>query len=167
MLLKVLVATKSAVKVQATREAFERFFPEREIEVTPIDVPSGVPRQPVDDWTLVGAQNRLQGLKDLQLQYNYIVAIEGGLFFDERENCCMNQHIVLIEERSGMRRQGLSPAYEVPAPVAKRAIEVGLSHAIDEGFQGKGGVRVITNNTFTRKDLIYQGVVMALAGFCW
>ena len=55
----VLVASKNPVKIEATREAFSKYF--ENFEVMGIEVDSGVAKQPINEETFEGAKI---GLKD-------------------------------------------------------------------------------------------------------
>ena len=64
--MKIIVASKNPVKVQAVTTAFELAFPQKMHHVEGIGVPSGVSDQPMsEEETRLGAYNRAQGAKDV------------------------------------------------------------------------------------------------------
>ena len=76
-----LVGSRNPVKIGAVQDVFEQYFPG--IEVQGIEVPSGVPAQPVGDDTFAGAQNRALALVALNrgrdLGADYCAGLEGGI----------------------------------------------------------------------------------------
>jgi len=80
--IKVFVASKSTIKIEAARSAVSQRYPYAEIIVEGIDVPSGVSPQPHGlDETTVGAQNRLAHLEALHplTDTDILISIENGL----------------------------------------------------------------------------------------
>ncbi|MBZ0287666.1 MAG: DUF84 family protein, partial [Anaerolineae bacterium] len=76
----VLVASTNPVKVQATRNGFERMFPKDHFRVSGTSVPSGVSDQPMsDDETYQGAVNRALAAADRMPEADFYVGIEGGI----------------------------------------------------------------------------------------
>lgn len=154
----VKIATKNPVKIEAIKKAFERFFSDVEIEC--FSVCSGVPNQPIGDATFIGAENRLEDLKLLCGDYDYLVACESGLICEYGK--WFNVQVVMVENKDGKCGTGLSNGYEVPMKYLDDVMNTSIAKVLDKVFQGKGGIRVLTKNQFTRADLIEHGTIMAL-----
>ncbi len=75
---KIIVASKNPVKINATKVAFEKVFPQETFEVIGMQVPSFVSDQPMsDEETLEGAINRAENVK---LAYNFYQTSASGGF---------------------------------------------------------------------------------------
>ena len=61
--MKILVGSKNPVKIKSVEEAFSLYF--QNFSVEGIEVNSGVPVQPINDETYIGAQNRAARLKEM------------------------------------------------------------------------------------------------------
>lgn len=154
----VKVATLNQVKVEAIKTAFERHF--IEVEVTPFEVSSGVPEQPTNNCVFEGAKHRIEELKKICGDYDYLVSCESGLIYQ-----CghwFNVQVVLVENSEGKYGFGVSPGYEVPSKYINEILETNISKLFKRIFNGRGGTRVLTKNQFTRKALIQLGTSMAL-----
>jgi inosine/xanthosine triphosphatase len=78
-MLRVVVASKNPVNLQAAAAGFARMFAEP-VSVTGISVPSGVSDQPMSDAeTLQGALQRVENARAAQPDADYWVGIEGGI----------------------------------------------------------------------------------------
>ncbi len=167
---KVVVASKNPVKINATREAFEKVFPEETFEVIGMQVPSFVSDQPMsDEETLEGAINRAENVKLANKSADFWVGIEGGIETDGIDMDAFGWIIVLTKKRFGQAR---SCTFPLPPYVAK-AVLAGkeLGHVNDEFFkmhnskQGGGAVGSLTDNLVTRMDLYIQPLILALIPF--
>lgn len=153
----VKVGTAKLTKAEAIQEAFERYF--TDVQVIVNDVPSGVPRQPVDEEVFQGAKNRIEELRKGE-KYDYIVACEGGLMYQYGH--WFNVQVVMVEAKDGKNGLGLSQGFEVPSKYIEEIRTTSISKVLDRIFDGKGGVRMLTQSDITRKDLIKDGTIMAL-----
>jgi non-canonical (house-cleaning) NTP pyrophosphatase len=77
--MKVVLASQSALKIEACRAAFAKVG-QADIELIPVKVPSGVAEQPFGAETLTGAFNRLSAAMKLCPKADLYIAIENGLF---------------------------------------------------------------------------------------
>ena len=76
----VAVGSNNPVKIQAVKAAFEMMFQSASIEISPVNVPSGVSDQPFgDDETKLGARNRAQSAHAAANACDFAVGLEGGL----------------------------------------------------------------------------------------
>ena len=68
------------MKIECTRQAFQKVFKHRDFVFTGIDVSSGVSSQPMSDReTYEGARNRAINLKNNYPDGDFWVDIEGGI----------------------------------------------------------------------------------------
>lgn len=167
---KIIVASKNPVKINATRTAFEKVFPNETFEVTGMQVPSFVSNQPMSDAeTLEGAINRAENVKLANKTADFWVGIEGGIETDGVDMDCFGWIVILSEKRFGQAR---SCTFPLPPYVAQAVIagkELGFVN--DEFFkmhnskQGGGAVGSLTDNLVTRTDLYLQPLILALIPF--
>ena len=77
--MKVVVGSKNPVKIQATKEAFEKLWPKKNRSVIGLEVKSGVSDQPMsDEESIKGASNRAKkALKTGKADFG--IGFEGGL----------------------------------------------------------------------------------------
>ncbi len=155
----VAVATLNQAKIGAVEQVFQRYF--KEVEVKGCSVPSGVQDQPCNQEVMQGALNRLESLKKVS-EADFFVAIEGGLICQGGK--WFNQQIVLVEAQDGKQSWGLSPSYPIPEKYIKEAKATSVADVLDRIFEGKGGIRVLTQGAMTRENLIEDAVIMALTG---
>ena len=154
----VKVGTANQTKAEAIQEAFARYFTDVEVKV--IDVPSGVPRQPLDEEVFQGAKNRLEELRSGDDAYDFIVACEGGLICQYGH--WFNVQVVVVEAKDRKSGFGLSQGFEVPSKYIEEVRNTSISKVLDRIFDGKGGIRMLTKSELTRKDLVREGTIMAL-----
>lgn len=155
----VRAATANPVKLEAIKLAFERYFDE-EIEVIPKEVNSGVASQPINDEVFQGAKNRIEEVKKLEGEYDFLVSCEGGLVC--QYGCWFNLQIVMVERNDGKFGFGLSQGFQIPDEYVEEAINTSIAKTMDRLFEGKGGVSVLTRGHFNRGKLVEDGTMMAL-----
>jgi len=155
----VKVATLNPTKIEAITEAFEIYF--QDVEVMRYDVESGVPRQPVNEEVFQGAKNRLEGLKkEGEDNWDYLVSCEGGLI--KLYDYWFNVQVIMIQRKDEKIGVGLSQGCQIPPEYIEEVIDTSIAKVLDRIFEGKGGIRVLTQDQFTRKNLIKDGTIMAL-----
>ncbi|MDB4940224.1 MAG: yjjX [Candidatus Doudnabacteria bacterium] len=172
--MRVLIGSKNPVKIEATRLAFERVWPEikneKEFSFEGFDVASGVAAQPMsDDEAVLGARNRAKALMKLG-EADYYVGLEGGSqFVDDRYYEC--GWIVVLDK---FMNQGIGSTLKIELPkVIEQMILEGmeLGDVVDKVFethnskQASGFFGLITNGHITRTDAYRDGVICALARF--
>ncbi len=167
-MLKILVGSKNPVKIEATREAFSKFF--KNIEVKSIDAPSMVPSQPIDKEVWDGAKNRASYLYKLYDEGNYFVGIEGGLY--SFPYGMFELGVTCIISGEGKISFGGAPFFSLPPHVTERVIKrEELSNVLDDILNTKeigkkeGAIGYLTKHTILRKDLYIQSTIMALVPF--
>ena len=166
----VVVASENPVKIEATRQGFERMFPDIEFEFHGISVPSGVADQPMSrEETLQGALNRAQNAVLAKPEASYSIGIEGGI--EEIDGRLEVFAWVVVQHETGIGRAQTGIFY-LPDEVAQ-LIHAGkeLGHADDIVFgrhnskQANGSIGLLTDDVLTRTTYYVNAVVMALIPF--
>ena len=169
--MKVVVASANPVKVRAVRAAFERYFPDQDLDVTSASVPSGVSEQPeTDDETRTGARNRAANAAAAEPDADYWVGLEGGV--DRYDGELMAFAWMAVRGRNGLVSDARS--LTLPLPQAVRALVdsgLELGDANDRVFatvnskQAGGAYGLLTEGRETRESIYIQTVMMALMPF--
>lgn len=171
-MVRVLVGSENPVKIEATREAFLKYFDN--VEVVGIKVGSGVSDQPVNTETFEGAKNRALELKKINeekgLGANFFVGIEGGII-QLYERWFAFGAVCIIDER-GRTGYGTSSFFELPESIVREllnGVELGIvmdKLAGEENVKQKyGAIGFFTKGVVSRKDLYVGGIVNALIPF--
>ena len=169
--IKIIVASKNPVKVNAAKVAFQKTFPTATLEVIGISVPSQVADQPMtDEETYKGAVNRANNAKKEMPTADYWVGIEGGIEDRTTVMDAFGWMVILSKEAMSDAR---SCSFPLP-PYVAAAVRAGkeLGHVNDAFFkihnskQGGGAVGSLTDNLVTRTDLYVQPMLLALIPFC-
>lgn len=165
IMLVVRVATQKPVKIEAIEDAFKRFF-DQDVSVIGVNVSSGVSEQPIGEDVFIGAENRINALKELGGEYDFLVSCEGGIV--NQYGYLINTQIVLIENKEGIRGIGMSQGYQIPNKYIQELRTTTIARIFDRLFgENKGGLRFLTNGIVKRKALIEQSTIMALSYFNW
>jgi inosine/xanthosine triphosphatase len=166
---KVIIASKNPVKINATKLAFEKIFPDDKFEFVGESAPSGVADQPMTDLeTLQGAKNRAKHIME-NVEGDYWVGIEGGL---EEENGKLEAFAWVFICSKSMEGWSRSATFTLPKEISelvRNGTELGIA---DDKFsnrvnskQGNGTVGLVTNDVITRTLYYEQPVILALAPF--
>ena len=169
--MKALIGTKNPGKIKGATDALNSFF--EGIEVVGVPVSSDVPDQPVNDETLIGAQNRVNNLisyaKENNIEADFFIAIESGLC-----NIYGNWHIInfaVIKDKNGYESVGTSSGFPVPKKYINDIKEKGLGSVIDRLLNTDnirnsiGGISYLTHEKLSRIDLTREAFIMALTQF--
>ncbi len=172
--MKVLVGSRNAVKVEATKEAFSIYFNPAELEVEGIEVNSKVSNQPIEDETFAGAKNRALELKKINKARNFnaefFVGIEGGIkkLFDR----WFTFGAMCIMDDKGRVGYGTSPFFELPSEITEellKGVELGdvMDNLIGEKNtkEKQGAVGYFTKGVMDRKRYYVDGLILALIPF--
>src|SRR6187399_2170582 len=92
--LKIVLASTSAVKLDACRAAFGD-----EAEIITVKAPSGVGEQPMNGETVTGAFNRIAAAKKLVPDADLYVSIENGIF--EEKGHDIDRPVVVVSRAAG------------------------------------------------------------------
>ena len=170
--MKILVGSQNPVKIEATKEAFLKYF--KEVEVVGVEVDSKVSNQPIGEETFEGAKNRALELgkinKIKNLNAEFCVGIEGGIIkLYSKWFCFGGMCIINNREKVGF---GTSSCFELPKKVVQEisnGVELGeVMDKImgDHNTKQKGGaIGFFTKGIMGRKDFYIPGLVVALIPF--
>ena len=169
--MKVVVASRNPVKVEATRSAFASQFPGVSLDVVPVEVDSGAGDQPDSDAaTRQGARTRAERAREQIPAADFWVGLEGGV---ERlgERLVAFAWMAILGPTGGL---GEARSTTLPLPPAVRelvdaGVELGVAN--DRVFstlnskQGGGAFGLLTDGLYTRESVYRETLVMALVPF--
>ncbi len=164
----ILIASRNPVKIAAALEGFRRMFPETTFTATGVEVPSGVPAQPMSDAeTRRGARNRAARAAEAFPQADYWVGIEGGLHPDGATFLALAW--VCVRAADGRRGEARTGTFHIPPAVAalvRQGMELGeaddLVFGRSNSKQKNGAVGLLTGNLIDRTRFYTQAVILAL-----
>lgn len=164
-MLKVVIATKSSLKISGISEAFRKFFPEEKVVIETVNSSSEVEEQPINDNIFIGAQNRLKNAKELSIDYDFIISCESGLL--QQFSKWFNVQIVYMENSNGKIAWAISNGFEIPEKYIQEIKETNLKEVLDKLFEGTGGISILSNGLLSRSRLIEEATIVALSKFNW
>ncbi len=164
--MRVAVGSTNRVKVEAVEVALKMMG--TSAQVLPVDVPSGVPDQPLCEQTFQGARNRARSALNSR-SADLGVGIEGGIC--RYAGRTLAYAVVYVRSSGGEENFAFSAAFSLPREIVA-LVESGieLGEAIDRFFgtrdskHAEGAVGRLTR-VISRRDLYVQPVVMALYPF--
>ena len=169
--MRVIVASKNPVKIGAAKEAFAAAFPGVTIDVSGVEVDSGVGDQPDSDAkTRMGARARALGANDAAPDADFWVGLEGGV--EVLDGQLMAFAWMAVKGRRGDVSEARSATLPLP-PAVKELVDAGmeLGEANDRVFstvnskQGGGAYGLLTNGRYTRESIYAQTLIIALTPF--
>jgi inosine/xanthosine triphosphatase len=166
--MKIVVASKNPVKIEAVQKGFKSYF--NDIEVESILVDSGVSEQPgTDDETLTGAINRVKAARNQIYDADYWVAIEGGIQANEKD---VHAFAWVVIYSAGKYGEARTASFVLPKKIAHLVaggMELGVANDMvfneTNSKQKNGAVGLLTHNQIDRVELYRAGVVLALIPF--
>lgn len=170
MPLKVIIASKNPVKIEATKASFHRKFPDQSFEFEGVSVPSNVSDQPMTHKeTQEGAQNRANNAKIKYPEADFWVGIEGGIHDDEFGMQVFAWGVVLSNSVSNRAQTAIFYLPEAIAKLVRSGIELGEADDIYFGRtnskQKDGAIGILTNGEIDRKAYYEHAMIMALIPF--
>ncbi len=167
---KVIIASKNPVKIEATRMAFKRSFPEGNFEFKGVSVSSGVPEQPKGDKEVIlGAKNRADNAMKSYSEADYWVGIEGGVEETEEGMGSFSWVVVKSKKQTGRAKGNVFFLPKKVIELIKKGKELGEADDIvfddDNSKQKNGSVGILTNDIIDRTDYYYVALVLALIPF--
>ncbi|MEM6800127.1 MAG: inosine/xanthosine triphosphatase [Bacteroidota bacterium] len=168
--MQLIIASKNPVKIQATLKGFQAMFPEADMEVAAVSVPSGVSDQPMsDEETFLGAKNRALHAKKEYPEADFWIGIEGGVEERNQVYHAFAWIYILSHKQVGSSR---TASFTLP-PSVSRLIKLGmeLGEADDQVFgshnskQKNGAVGLLSGNVIVRESLYTPAVSLALIPF--
>ena len=167
---KVIVASKNPVKINCTKEGFEKIFTDSTFVFEGVSVPSDVSDQPMTDKeTLQGAINRAKNAQQRSPDADFWVGIEGGI--DEVEDGMIAFAWVAVLSNNQIGKSRTSTFYLPPKVVQLIHEGIELGYANDQVFGEKnskhkgGAVGSLTGGVLGRTEYYIQAVMLALVPF--
>lgn len=169
--MKIVVASRNPVKVGATTQAFQTLFPDAVLDVTSVNVESGVGDQPdSDEATRRGARMRALGAREANPEADFWVGLEGGI--EVVDDQLMAFAWMAVQGRVGDISEARSTTLPLP-PEVKKLVASGLElgEANDRVFstvnskQAGGAYGLLTDGLYTREGIYAQTLIMALIPF--
>lgn len=168
--MKILVASKNPVKINAVKNGFKRMFPTAQFDVSSVGVPSDVSNQPIGDReTYEGAYNRASNAKNLNTKADLYIGIEGGVAFDNEEMQAFAWVVVLSSDQLGKARTSTFYLPKAVARLVKEGKELGEADDIifnqHNSKQAGGAIGILTKNVIDRTQYYAEAVVLAMIPF--
>jgi inosine/xanthosine triphosphatase len=169
-MIRIVVASKNPIKVQAATQGFQRMFPEEEISTRMVSAPSGVSDQPFSDQeALQGAASRAHHARELTREADYWVGIEGGVQDWDSEMAAFAWVVVLGHDLSGKGRTGTFFLPEAVVELIRQGKELGEADDIvfnrSNSKLENGAIGILTGDVIDRVQLYEQAVILALVPF--
>ncbi len=169
--MKIIVASKNPVKIQAALDGFSRMFPGQAFEVIGAPIDSGVSGQPMSDReTYQGALNRAKRAREAYPDADFSVGIEGGV--EDAETGMHEVAWAVVVSREGRIGQARGATFYLPHPIAemiRQGKELGDANDIlfqrTNSKQQNGAVGILTGDVITRASYCAEAVCMALILF--
>jgi inosine/xanthosine triphosphatase len=168
---KIVVASKNPVKIGAASEAFATVFPGAPMDLSSIEVDSGVGDQPDSDAkTREGARARALSASAAAPDADFWVGLEGGV--EALDGQLMAFAWMAVKGRTGNVSEARSATLPLP-PAVKELVDAGmeLGEANDRVFatvnskHGGGAYGLLTGGRYTRESIYAQTLIIALTPF--
>lgn len=169
--MKIIVASKNPVKMNAALKGFQRMFPDRGWEVEGVSVPSGVSDQPQGDSEIyTGALNRADNASQEMPNGDYYIGIEGGV--EEKDSVMSVFAWIVVKSADGKYGSARTATFFLPEKVAeliRGGKELGEADDIVFGRsnskQVNGSVGILTGDVVDRTSYYTEAVILALIPF--
>ena len=166
----VIVASTNPVKIEAVRLGFTAWLNGEAIEITGIDVPSGISDQPMsDEETYRGASNRVNSAMQAEPHAQYWAGIEGGVEELPGSGGMAAFAWIVVRSRTnaGSARSASFFLPESVSNLVRQGVELGVADDLIfsrvNSKQNNGAIGLLTNDRVTRTDLYSHAVLLALA----
>jgi len=168
--MKIIVASKNSVKVDAVREVISQYKFLADAKISSAVVASGVSEQPKSlEETVKGAVNRAIGAFEF---CDYSFGIESGLIEVPYTKTGFMDTCACVIYDGRQTHIGLSCAFECPASIMQTVMQerCDLNHAFQKAGltsnpklgNADGAIGLLTKGRITRKDYTKQAIMMAL-----
>ena len=166
--IKILIGSNNKAKIEGAKLAFEKYF--SNFEIIGKDISSGVNAQPINDEILLGARNRIKGLKELNLKdIDFYISSEAGLI--NIGDLYVNINLGVIEDINGYESIGTSQGFMIPKNKVELVKNKSLGIVMDEICNGvnlnkdKGGIYFLSLGEVNRIHLVRDSFILALVPF--
>ncbi len=168
-MVKIAVASKNPVKINACKKAFSEYF--EDVEVLAFSVPSNVSPQPMSlEETYKGAVNRAKNLKKEVKDADFYLGLESGIM-KINDNFALAGGVVAIIDKKDRLSFALTPYFPLPKKVMdelNKGKELGdvMKEMIKRDVKQKeGAIGVFSRGKVTREDLFVPAIISALLPF--
>jgi len=167
---KVAIGSTNPVKVKAVKSAFKKVWPKINFVFIPVEVNSGVSKQPMSDLECIkGARNRAKSaMKNSKSDYS--VGLEGGLQKIDKD--WFDSGWIVVINRKGEEGIGSSIKMHTPKKMLRhiqKGLELGevddLLFDTKNSKQKQGHFGLMTKNKIDRSKAYRDAVISALARF--
>ena len=168
--MKIIIASKNPIKINATKLAFEKMFPNKVFEFEGVSISSDISDQPMsNNETLKGAINRSNNAKLKCMDADYWIGIEGGV---EKKGNEMQVFAWIYIQSKEMVGKARTATFDLPKKIIE-LIDSGmeLGDADDVIFsrrnskQKNGAVGILSDNLISRTDYYVHAIILALIPF--
>lgn len=160
--MKIAIATHSPDKIGGITRGFSKFFQveETEIQVHSETTESGVPEQPFDSETYIGALNRVNNIKHILEGFDFYVSCEAGI--ESFSELSFNVQVVCIYDTNNQKYLwGKSSGWSIPS----KDIEIIKEYNLDSYLRNKGinSIDELLGPSHSRSEFVAQATELALA----
>ena len=168
--MKIIIASRNPIKINATKLAFEQMFPNKIFQFEGVNISSDISDQPIsNNETLKGAINRSNNAKIECMDADYWVGIEGGV---EKKGNEMQVFAWIYIQSKEMVGKARTATFDLPKKIIE-LIDSGmeLGDADDVIFnrrnskQKNGAVGILTKDLIDREKYYTHAIIMALIPF--
>lgn len=169
-MMKVIVASKNPLKIQAAKNGFEKMFPALEFKFVGVSVLSNVADQPLsNDETFLGAKNRADNASNEIKDADFYIGIEGGIEHIKNEMEAFAWVVVKSAGKYGKARTGTFFLPREVVELIKNGKELGEADDIvfkrKNSKQKNGAVGILTGDIIDRTKYYTEAVILALIPF--
>ena len=169
--MRVIIASKNPVKINATKEAFFKVFPKETFNFEGISVLSGVNDQPMSSMEAqTGAISRANNAIQENTDGDFFVGLEGGV--EDRNGNMYSFAWIAVRNKDGKIGVGKTGEFILPSKVREfilGGMELGNADDLVFGKQNSkqinGAVGILTNDVVDRTALYMPAIVFALIPF--
>jgi inosine/xanthosine triphosphatase len=167
---KIIIASRNPIKINATKLAFEQMFPDKIFQFEGVNISSDISDQPMsNNETLKGAINRSNNAKLEYMDADYWIGIEGGV---EKKGNEMQVFAWIYIQSKEMVGKARTATFDLPKKIIE-LIDSGmeLGDADDVIFnrrnskQKNGAVGILTKDLIDREKYYTHAIIMALIPF--
>ena len=166
--IRILLGSNNKAKIEGAKLAFEKYF--SDFEIINENMPSNVSEQPTNEEIILGARNRIKGLKNLKKEnIDFYISSEAGLI--NIGTTWLNINMGIIEDSDGYESIGTSQGYMIPNNKLELIKQKSLGVVMDEMFnsiglsKNKGGINLLTMGEVSRIQLVRDSFILALVPF--
>jgi len=167
---KVIIASKSPVKIKAVKTAFEKVFNDHKFEYESLSVPSDVSDQPMsNEETFSGAKNRCLNAFNENGNSDFWIGIEGGIQESNNDLEAFAWIYIKSKNKTGKAKTGTFFLPEKISELIKQGYELGdaddIVFNLKDSKKQNGAVGILTRNAIDRASYYSEAIILALIPF--